>query len=198
MSRFVLFGLPNVGKSTIMYTYRGKKTPQRPTDKDWVFKIKSMDFVREYGGNMVRIDKLLEKLENANKIHVLYVFRGKHLLEQIQNHKEGGEVYSRWLYFSKQSTIDRYHFVATFITKDIEEMGSIENVEESFRVQVNKANEEYKKVLSDNSVNRYDNRFFNSLYFHCINIEDKTQVDALFAKIKETDPAEHTDNKQNK
>lgn len=152
------------------------------------------DELIEYGGNIPNIQRTIKKLQENKeaggllknkKAYVLFVFSGQEFLKQLENDRDGGYIYARWLHYAKNVSINRCHFVANnFDGKEIKEI----ELEKRILDGIKMANERYRVIFGNAAIKRYDDTFFQSPYFHCINAEDEGQVKKMFADIKQTKP----------
>ena len=170
-----------------MYSYKGKEAPNEngeslatvdtdSVDVGGIFGIGG-DHLLEYGGNDPNIVNTIEELKDLNDTKVLFVFDGNAFIKQLSSQSDGGEIYARWLHYSKNAEIIRPHFVATHA--DL-----VPEMEVMIRGLVADANRHYNAMLDGSGVERYQSTLFNPPFFHCINAKDREQVKAMFKTIK--------------
>lgn len=181
MKKFLLIGPSQGGKSTIMYSYKGKEAPNTATiETDTIKKglFGLGDNLIEIGGNDTNIQDTIEKLNNLKDTTVIFVFDGSQFIKQVCSQSDGGEIYARWLHYSKNAKIVRPHFVATHA--DLEP-----NMDAMIQGLVSNANRHYNDILDGSGIERYQSVLFKPPFFHCVNAKDKEQVKAMFKAIKQ-------------
>lgn len=186
MSDILLIGPSFGGKTTMLYSYKGKKAPEGATGKAGErVKTKGVlwtglggDEFKEIGGIMLHNDSCIDAINHEPKRKILFIFDGTEFIKQALYPEEGGEIWARWLYYCSQSKIQQreVHFVATH--NDCTDGMNIKILE-----CVRTANEEYASILGGGA-KRYDNIRFQEPYFHCINAKSQEEVKRLFDKIR--------------
>ena len=163
-----------------MYSYIGKDAPNTATVQTDSVKTGFLglgDHLLEIGGNDTNIVDTIEKLNDLNSTKVLFVFDGNEFIKQLSTQSVGGEIYARWLHYSKNAEIIRPHFVATHA--DL-----VPEMEVMIRDLVVDTNRHYNAILGGSGVERYQSTLFNPPFFHCINAKDREQVKAMFKAIE--------------
>ena len=183
MAKFILFGPPASGKTTLMYSYKGQPAPDGATEDIETLKVGGFlglfgrDKLQEYGGNIPNIPYAIEGIgEIDNNTKLLFVFRGDDLIRQLQEAGQGSRILALWSHFRHNVEINRCYFVATHADE-------VDDMKAKILNSIKTVNNEYQDLLGTN-IRRIDINFFDDPYFHCINATDSDQAKNLFNTIK--------------